>query len=224
MKILMDMRDGRFFFCHNTLSTSRQSIVSRYLSDDDAKSLGEDLIQRLAAYASTLPESADLRRSLQLDGFHVDRENLRLVPLEGNVSAQEEESRLTTLVRNSGVPQPNVVLKHIEDANSLYTQGNFPSSLNESRNLVQALVDGISEETNKHGQHLRGFPEGTTQTANRIRYLFDVGFFTKDEQEANVSCWKFLSSGSHPGIPEQEQARIGLILALEFGQLLVIKS
>jgi hypothetical protein len=28
---------------------------------------------------------------------------------------------------------------------------------------------------------------------------------------------------AHPGVPEREQARIGLILALEFGQLLLMK-
>jgi len=60
-------------------------------------------------------------------------------------------------------------------------------------------------------------------TTNRIEYLRNVGFFTPDEQAALNSAWGSLSAGAHPGVPEREQARIGLTLALEFGQLLLMK-
>jgi hypothetical protein len=218
-KILLDMRNGRFFFYHNTYS-ARVSITDGYLSEDDAKMLGENLIQRLAALGANLPTGEPVLRSLQLDGFDVNNEKLSLVPLEGPVSAREEEDRLTGLVKTSGVPEVPVVLKHIADANSLYTSGKYHPSLNESRNLIQALIDGISIETEKHGNHSRGLPGGT---ANRIDYLALVGFLTADEKAALNSGWGSLSAGSHPGVPEPEQARIGLILALEFGQLLVHK-
>jgi hypothetical protein len=39
----------------------------------------------------------------------------------------------------------------------------------------------------------------------------------------SIRAWGSLSAGAHPGVPEREQARIGLILALEFGQLLLVK-
>jgi hypothetical protein len=94
------------------------------------------------------------------------------------------------------------------------------SSLNESRNLIQALIDGISMETDKHGNHSTGLPGGTV---NRIDYLSIVGFLTADEKAAMSSGWGSLSAGSHPGVPEREHARNGLILALEFGQLLMLK-
>jgi hypothetical protein len=57
-------------------------------------------------------------------------------------------------------------------------------------------------------------------TGNRIEFLTKVGFFTSDEQTAFNSAWGSLSAGSHAGVPEREQARIGLVLALEFGQLI----
>jgi hypothetical protein len=136
------------------------------------------------------------------------------------VSAREEEDRLTGLVKTSGVPEVPVVLKHIADANSRYTSGKYHPSLNESRNLVQALIDGISIETDKHGDRSRGLPGGT---ANRIDYLFNVEFLTADEKAALNSGWGSLSAGSHPGVPEREKARSGLVLALEFGQLLMLK-
>jgi hypothetical protein len=113
-------------------------------------------------------------RSLQLDGFDVDKAKLKLVSLEGPVSARQEEDRLTGLVKNSGVPNSRIVLKHIEDAQSLYAEGKYHPSLNESRSLMQALIDGISVETDAHGEHSTKLPGGTS---NRIKYLKDVGFF-----------------------------------------------
>lgn len=58
---------------------------------------------------------------------------------------------------------------------------------------------------------------------DRIEYLTKVGFLVPDEEAALKSGWGSLSAGSHPGVPERDQARIGLVLALEFGQLLLIK-
>lgn len=67
--------------------------------------------------------------------------------MEGPVSAQAEEDRLTRIVKTAGLPARNIILKHIEDAHSLYAEGKDHPSLNESRNLIQALIDGISTET-----------------------------------------------------------------------------
>ena len=66
-------------------------------------------------------------------------------------------------------------------------------------------------------------PHFQAETANRIDYLESVGFLTADEKAAYRSGWGTLSAGSHPGVPEREQARIGLILALELSQLLLLK-
>jgi hypothetical protein len=230
LPLLMDLRAGTFFFTRDQMGRVR-CIVSLDVglhSHEDAIRLGEFYIQRLAAFAIALaPRSREalfvsesLLRQLQLDGFDVNKKNLTLVPIEGPVSAQEEEGRLTSLVKNSGVPQSRVVLKHIEDAQSLYAEGKDHPSLNESRNLIQALIDGISTETDTHGKHKTKLTGGT---APRIQFLTKVGFFTADEQSAFNSAWGSLSAGSHPGVPDRDQARIGLVLALEFGQLLLLK-
>ena len=167
-----------------------------------------------------LSESESLLRSLQWDGFDVNRDKLLLVPLEGPVTAQEKEDRLTGLVKKSGIASGATILKHVTDAQSLYADGKDHASLNESRSLIQALIDGISTETDAHGTHSTKLPGGTS---NRIEFLTEVGFFTPDEQAAFNSAWGSLSAGSHPGVPEREQARIGLVLALEFGQLWLLK-
>jgi hypothetical protein len=177
-------------------------------------------MQRLASFATTLPTGESVLRSLQLDGFDVNLEKLALIPLEGPVSVRQEEDALTSLVKKSGVPDGGTILKHIADAHGLYAEGKYHPSLNESRNLIQALIDGISTETDAHGGHAIKLPGGT---GPRIGFLTNVGFFTPDEQASFNSAWGSLSAGSHPGVPDREQARIGLVLALEFGQLLLLK-
>ena len=220
--LLIDLRRGTFCFDRDGFGRTR-CIVPLDVpihTEQDAANLGEFFIQRLAAFATTLPGNEELLRSLELDGFGVDKERWRLVPLEGPVSAQAEEDNLTRLVNSSGLPDAQTVLKNIRDASSLYAEGKDHPSLNESRNLIQALIDGISSETNTHGGHATKLP-GSMK--DRIEYLSKVGFLVPDEEAALKSGWGSLSAGSHPGVPEREQARIGLVLALEFGQLLLLK-
>jgi hypothetical protein len=221
-RILFELRDGRFFFSQYSQASDSHSITSGCLSEAEAKRWGELFIQRLAALATltTLPTGESVLRSLQLDGFDVDSEKLRLVPLEGPVSAREEEDTLARLVQESGIPDTPTVLKHVSDAHFLYLDGKYRSSLNESRSLIQALIDAISIEADKHGTHSTKLPDGT---ANRIDHLTEINFLTADEKAALNSAWGSLCAGSHPGVPEREQARIGLVLALEFGQLLLLK-
>jgi hypothetical protein len=221
-RILFELRDGRFFFTQGSHPSDSHTITGGCLSEAEAMRWGELFIQRLAALAAqtTLPTGESVLRSLQLDGFAVDCEKLRLVPLEGPVSAREEEGTLAHLVQESGIPDIPTVLKHVTDAHFLYLDGKYYSSLNASRSLIQALIDAISVEIDKHRTFSTKLPEGTT---NRIDYLTEINFLTADERAALNSAWVSLCAGSHPGVPEREQSRIGLVLTLEFGQLLLLK-
>jgi hypothetical protein len=218
-EILLAVRKGSFFWV-SPFGWHEANITGKQLGPSEQQALGECLIERLAALATTLPRGEPVRRSLQLDGFDVDTERLLLGPLEGPVSVKAEEDALTRLVRKSGILDQETMLKHLEDANSTFASGNDHASLNESRCLIQSLIDGISVETAAQGKHSVKIPGGT---ANRIQYLNTIHFFTEDERTAFESAWKTLSAGSHPGVPEREQARIGLVLSLEFAQLLLIK-
>jgi hypothetical protein len=216
--ILISLKNGDFFFGASYFNDI--SITGEYLSRENAKALGEGLIRRLAAFATTLSSGESVYHSLQLDGYDVDKNKLKLIPLEGFISAAQEEDALSTLVKQSGISNGHILLKHIEDAHKLYIDAKFHPSLNESRNLIQFLIDETSTDTHKSGKHSVGMPGGT---ANRIEYLKKVNFLTNDEEAAYKAAWSSLSAGSHPGVPEREQARIGLILALEFAQLLLLK-
>ncbi len=222
--IIRALRSRQFFYPSNSyFSDSRSNITGRFLDQQDADGFGESLIQGLAALAIVLapPERADtLRRQLELEGFQIDLRNLRLVPLEGPVSETQEEELLTRLIRQVGPPNAATILRHITAARDQYLVGNNHECLNESRSFFQALMDDISTETGRAGGHAISVPGGT---ANRIGYLEDVGFLTTDERCAFSSAWAILSAGSHPGVPAREEARIGLILALELGQLLALK-
>ena len=220
--IIPAVRNGRFFFFDNQYFALPGANITGepYLSQEDAVQLGGMLLSRLAALAATLPDGEMVRRSLELDGFRVNTEKLDLVPAESVVSEQEEEDRVAFLVGQSGLPSQAVILKHIGDAHELFVQGKDHPSIGESRNFIQALIDDIGATTNASGGHSAGYPSAM---ANRLKYLEDVGFFTPDEKTAFGAAWGFLSAGSHPGIPSRDEARIGLILSLEFGQLLLLK-
>jgi len=220
-EIIPAIRNTQFFFPHTYFSGPGANITGKpYLSPEEAVTLSEELLQRLTAAASTLPDGEAVVRSLELDGFRVNKEELRLIPFDSVASEQEEENRITLLVKQSGFASETVILKHIRDAHELFLQEKDHPSIGEARNFVQALIDGISAETDAHGGHSVGYPSGM---ANRLKYLEDVGFFTTDEKTAFGSAWGFLSAGSHPGIPTRDEARIALILSLEFGVLLLLK-
>jgi hypothetical protein len=221
-EIIPAIRSTRFFFPDNTYFASPGANVTgaRYLSPEDAATLGEELLHKLSAVAASLPNGEAVTRSLELDGFRVNAERLTLVPADSVVSEQQEEDRVALLVGQSGLPSQAVILRHIGDAHELFVQGKDHASIGESRNFIQALIDDIGATTNANGGHSVGYPDAM---ANRLKYLEDVGFFTPDEKTAFGAAWGFLSAGSHPGIPTRDEARIGLILSLEFGVLLLLK-
>jgi hypothetical protein len=220
-EILPAVRNTQFFFPHNPFGPPGANITDEpYLDGAKATVIGERLLQRLAALAVTLPEGEQVARSLELDGFQVDKKNLRLLALASITNEREEEERVVSLVNRSALPDSVVILKHLRDARDHFVQQKDHSSIGEARAFVQALLDGISDETNARGGHSIGYPGGM---ANRLIYLEQVGFLTSDEKAAFGAAWGFLSAGNHPGIPSRDEARIALILSLEFAVILLLK-
>lgn len=221
-EIIPILRNGRFFFFDNSYFTLPGANITDdpYLSQEDAVERGEVLLSRLTALAATLHEGDAVRRSLELEGLRVDQQKLILAPAGAVVNEQQEEDQLVALVKQSQLPNGAAILKHMADAHDLFVQAKDHPSIGESRNFIQALIDDIGATTNANGGHSVGYPAGM---ASRLEYLKGVGFFTHDEKTAFGAAWGFLSAGAHPGIPTRDEARIGLILSLEFGQLLLLK-
>jgi hypothetical protein len=219
--ILVALRNQAFFYPDpGYFGDPTTSITRKYLRKEEAQRLGEYFIQRLAAVAATMENGRPVANSLELDGYTVEPQELSLVPLEGAVKAEEEADALIDRLRSLGLSNSETALQHIADAKNLFVEGKYHPSLNESRSLLQSLFDNISADTHSGGAHPTKLPGGTT---NRIGYLREVGFLTTDEEASCNSAWGALSAGSHPGVPERDEARIGLILALELGQLLLLK-
>ena len=115
MEALWDLRGGKFFYTSQSYLTEEDDTIvpGGPFSELAPTDLGELLIRKLAAVCVVLlpnlpskfyDQAQPLPRSLQLDGYDVDKANVRLVPLEGVVSAKQEEDHLTRLVKASGVP------------------------------------------------------------------------------------------------------------------------
>ncbi len=220
-EIIPALRNTRFILTDGYFDSPGANITGEpYLSKVEAVSTGETLIDRLTALAATLPQGEAVRRSLELEGLRVNAGKLTIERVESVVNEQQEENRLVGLVKQGRLQNEAVILRHLGDAQELFVQGKDHASIGESRNLIQALIDDISAATDTNGGHSVGYPAGM---ANRLQYLQTVGFFTSDEKTAFGAAWGFLSAGSHPGIPSRDEARIGLILSLEFGQLLLLK-
>jgi len=219
--IIPDLRNTQFFHTHGYFDPPGYNITGqRFLSDVELASTGETLLEHLTALAAMQPQGEAVRRSLELEGLRVDREKLTLELADSVVNEQEEENRLVGLVKQSRLPNEAVILKHLSDAQELFVQGKDHAAIGESRNLIQALIDDIGATTHASGAYSVGFPAGM---GNRLDYLQTVKFFTADEKTAFGAAWGFLCAGSHPGIPSRDEARIGLILSLEFSQILLLK-
>lgn len=157
-----------------------------------------------------------LRLSLQLDGFDISGENFR--PIDGPVSVEEEKSRLLHYLKASKLGRYDVISKHIRDAEDLFNEGKHHAAIGEARSALQAVMEEVvslveSNEGKKSGGGTR----------NQIEFLEEKSILSTDEQAAFLAAWGFLSSGNHPGLSSEEEGRIGIILCLEFIQILLVK-
>jgi hypothetical protein len=158
-----------------------------------------------------------IRLSLQLDGFEVGPS--RLQSIDGFASAEQEKSRLLGYLKSSKLGRQDVIAKHISDAEDLFNQGKNHSALGEARSAFQAVLE---ETVSVLESKLSKKSGGTVK--DKINFLTQEGVFSPDEQQATFSAWGFLSAGNHPGLPSEEEGRIGTILCLEFIQMLLIKG
>jgi hypothetical protein len=183
--------------------------------------LQESILIKLTAMAmEESDQSVDteaLRLSLLLDGFEMSQG--KMLRAEGPVSVTKERSRLITDLEASSFARKRFISKHLEDAEDLFTEGKMHPAMAEARSAFQAgIEDTVScvqlTVPRRSGGGLK----------NQIEFLSRESFFSSDEEQAFLAAWGFLCAGAHPGLPPDEVGRIGLILALEFTQVLLIKA
>jgi hypothetical protein len=159
----------------------------------------------------------NLRLSLQLDGYAVGRGNIGSI--DGPVSVVEEKSCLLRDLRASRLARQDVISKHIEDAENLFSDGKHHPAIGEGRSALQAVIeDTVALLEAKVGDR------SASGVKNQVEFLMRNAFFSSDEQIAFLSAWGFLCSGNHPGMSSEDEGRIGVILCLEFIQILLAKG
>jgi hypothetical protein len=188
--------------------------------------LQESMLIKLTAMAMTEEpddpgESAGdrerLRLSLLLDGFEMSQG--KMVSVEGPVNIAKEKSRLLADVEASAFARKQLIAKHLNDAEDLFSEGKMHPAMAEARSALQAgIEDTLSLVEHKVGRKSGG------GLRNQIEFLARENFLSADEQQAFLAAWGFLSAGAHPGLPPDEVGRIGLIFGLEFTQVLLVKA
>jgi hypothetical protein len=174
--------------------------------------LSEDLIQNQQYYRSSVAPRYqfdvpydDWQRFLSLDGwvFVEGRLNRREAEI-ANIQAEEDE--LVRRLRASGPPSIAIVETHLNRAAADYGRDNNNSMTN-SRQALEQLLGDIAGRT--------AAARGEPAPAGQIRdYLERCGFLTEEEKRGFSGTYGFLSGGPHPGIVDQEAARLGRNFAL----------
>jgi len=174
--------------------------------------LSEDLIQNRQYYRSSVAPRYqfdvpydDWQRFLSLDGWAVDQGRLNRREAEiPNIQAEEDE--LLQRLRVSGLPNIAVVETHLNRAAADYGRDNNNSMTN-SRQALEQLLEDIARNT--------AAARGEAAPVGPIRdYLQGCGFLTEEEKRGFSGTYGFLSGGPHPGIVDQEAARLGRNFAL----------
>jgi hypothetical protein len=193
---------------------------------------GRALLLQFAEYlfvkAETLPNTngwyEDLYkvdRSLELDGFrHVGD---KLVSADTAIFDQPgQTSLLQEKIKSSQLSSAQVLQHHFSNAEELYVARKFDTAIGDWRKFFEQLLRDIAEVTAKNRQEL-GVDATKLSMKQLFPYLKEVGFFDSDEELAFSSIYGFLCSGSHPGIGEEQQAYIAMVLSLTFGHVALTK-
>lgn len=207
--IIRDLFDGKVWERTSSGSHSIPRIVQA------------SMLKRLTALAITesgqTEEVRQLRRSLQLDGFDV--EDGETIPIDGPISVVEEKSRLLRDLKASLFTQKGIIAKHLEEAEDLFSKGKMHPAMGEARSAFQAAAEDCVELMEKNTR-----PKSGGGFKNQVEFLTKTNFVSDDEAQALLAAWGFLSAGAHPGLPPDEAGRIGLVLALEFTHMLLVKA
>jgi hypothetical protein len=198
----------------------RSGVVVSYKEINIGTTIGYSILLRLIAMVLQEPNHPNLieqlRRSLQLDGF--DFANQQLLPIDTPISAENEKNALLAMLKQSKIGRKDIISKHIIDAQELFTAGKHHPAINEGRSAFQAIIEEVvtlaeTKFSRRSGAGLK----------NQAEFLEQNGVLSADERAAVLSAWGFLSSGSHPGLSQEEHGRIGTIFSLEFCQIMLVK-
>jgi hypothetical protein len=168
---------------------------------------------------------SDLCRCLELDGYAVARdENGRkldrfhpIEPVIPGVSNPEDELR--NELERSGLAGADQTVSTLDKSASAFRNEDFNGCLSNARVGLQALATTIAKACPTDPPH--GYDE--SKWGQVLARLKSTNLITDREEKALAGVYGFISDGTHKpvGFTEQEFARLGRTLALNFCYFLV---
>jgi hypothetical protein len=182
-------------------------------NDPRVLTLLEDLISNRQYYRSSVSPRYvfdvpfdDLLRFLRLDGWDVANGALQRIEPMG-VDRQQEEDSLILSIRSSGLPNSNTIETHLRRSAEAYGRDNNSCMTNSRQALEQVLLDIAQQTANARGD--------AVPPSEQVReYLENCGFLNREEKRGISGAYGFLSGGAHPGVADEEAARLGRNFAI----------
>jgi hypothetical protein len=183
-----------------------------------------DFWQKIIAFERPAESTlVQLKTSLELDGYLLL--SSRLYPTEGAViDTLDERTALETLVDSIPINEQVVIKHHIQESEKAYGESRWGHSISDARNFLEAILREIASA---HHVKTKGIQiaDSIYKWPVKVReYLLTESLIDKSEQEALSKIYGLLSNtGSHPNIPEKDQARLMRHLSLTFSQYMLLQ-
>lgn len=164
-----------------------------------------------------------LRNSLELDGY-VRRDNRLMLPERDVINAEEEIEILEGLYISLGLANRETALHHLARSEETYVAGNWDDSISNGRKYLESVLREVAAI---HSSTIRSKPiaKSTYESPGKIRkYLETEGLLEAREAKTLANTYGLLSStGSHPYMARNDQARLLRHLALTWSQFAMLR-
>lgn len=204
---------------------------------DQREKLGQQYLHNLAEDFLNLRDSGmsefaqkkvssvekSVRNSLELDGY-VRRDDRLMLPESDIINAEEEIGILEGLYTSLGLANRETALHHLDRSEELYIAGNWDDSISNGRKYLESV---LMEVAAVYSTTIKGKPiaKSTYESPGKIRkYLEAEGLLETRETKTLANTYGLLSStGSHPYMAHNDQARLLRNLALTWSQFAMLR-
>ena len=166
----------------------------------------------------TIEGETELSNALMKDGFVVDGN----VITDSEPELRETRTAVEVLIgKHENKLDVPTLLHHLREAENLFHQQRWDSSIGQCRSFVEQLLKDIARSVPVGD----GAPPDLSRPVIIRQHLQDAGFFDEPERKKLVDgVYGFFSEeGSHPGISTQSAARVAKSILVAFAFYLLEK-
>ena len=202
----------------------REQLGQRYLQD-----LAKDILvfwhrtDRGRAGKANEDTFTNLQRTLELDGYIYQGDKL-LIPESDVLDVEQETTILQTLYKILKLDDESTTFYHLELSEQRYVEGAWDDAISNARKFLEST---LREVASAHSKQKTGnpLPQNIYEWAAEVRnYLENEGLLETKEKKTLSEVYGLLSStGGHPYIAQNDQARLLRHLALTFSQFVMLR-